>query len=70
LLIGNSIQFNRMSDHCTNCQWHWVGLDFDDMMPCVLSLSTYSSASMRTEVAWSCQYSDNLQGLDPIVLCC
>jgi hypothetical protein len=69
LSIGNSVQFDRMSDHCTNCQWHQVGLDFDDMMPCVLSLLTYSSASMRTRVAWSCLHSDNLWGLNQIVLC-
>jgi hypothetical protein len=48
LLIGNSVQFDRMSDHCTNCWWHRVGLDFDDMIACVLSLLTYSRASMST----------------------
>jgi hypothetical protein len=42
---------------------------FDDTMPCVLSLSTYSSASMRTRVGWSCVRSDDLQGLDLIILC-
>jgi hypothetical protein len=42
---------------------------FDDTMPGVLSLSTYSSASMRTRVGWSCVHLDDLQGLDQIIFC-
>jgi hypothetical protein len=41
---------------------------FDNTMPCVLSLLTYSSASMRTRVRWSCVHLDDLQGLDKIIL--
>jgi hypothetical protein len=69
LSIENSIQLNTMSDHCSNCQQHQVAVCFDDTMPCVLSLLTYSSASMRTRVRWSCVYLDDLQGLDQIILC-
>jgi hypothetical protein len=50
LLTDNSVQSNMMSDCCTNCQWHQVVLGFDDTMLCVLSLSIYSSASMRTRI--------------------
>jgi hypothetical protein len=42
---------------------------FDDTMPCVLSLLTYSNASMRTGVGWSCVHSDDLRGFDQIILC-
>jgi hypothetical protein len=47
-----------------------VALGFHDLMPCMLSLLTFSSTSMRTRVAWSYIHSDNQQGLDQIVLCC
>jgi hypothetical protein len=61
LWIDNSVQSNIMSDCCTNCQWHQMALGFYDTMSCVLSLSTYSSASMRTRVGWLlCEYSDDL----------
>jgi hypothetical protein len=70
LLIANSVQLDTMSHHCTNCRWHRVASGFHNTMQCVLSLLTYSSTSMRTRVAWSCIHSDNLQGLDQIVLCC
>jgi hypothetical protein len=67
--IENSTQLNTMSDQCINCQQHQVAVGFDDTMPCVLSLSTYSRANMRTRVGWSCIHSDDLQGLDQIILC-
>jgi hypothetical protein len=69
LSIENSTQLNTMSNQCINCWWHQVAVGFDDTMPCVLSLSTYSRASMRTRVGWSCVRSDDLQGLDQIILC-
>ncbi len=41
-----------------------IGISFP-----TLSLSTYSSASMITMVGWLCVHSDDLQGIDQIVLC-